>query len=229
MSIADHKVGEVFEIDGVHYVVVDHGRQHPKAHERMAPQPADVGEEYIHADGQLHVCKNPTCPKLVLRTKNPGKTRIYCGPRCNRVMQQRKHDAKRGEGMGRLLYDPLQRLYAVVMRMPPTADRAKAVLDKHLEGTEERCPEASEPANFTCPAVYNPRSYHEAKWQSWNEKGVWPGACLLAAVLKDNYRVLYYRERGQTTDREFTKGQGEQFRWKEEETMLPMPQGVVRP
>ena len=229
MSIADHKLGDAFEIDGVHYVVVDHGKLHPKAHERMHPQPGVAGEEYIHRDGQLHVCKNPKCPKLVPATRNPGKPRIYCSPACNRIMQQRKYDAKRGANSGKLLYDPLNRLYAVVLRLPPTADRAKRTLDKHLEGTEERCPEASESANFTCPATYNPRSYDEGKWQSWNEKGVWPGVCLLAAILKDNYRHMYYREGGQSTDREFTAGRGEQYRWKDENLMLPMPEGVVRP
>lgn len=229
MSISDYKVGQSFEIDGTWYVVVDHGKRHPKAHERMAPQPSEVGEEYIHADGQLHVCKNNRCPNLVRRTKNAGKERIYCTSRCNRLVQQRKQDAKRGVGSGRVLYDVLGRPYAIVSRLPVTADQAKGQLDKHLDGTRERCPVATEPSNFTCPAVYNPNSYSEEKWQRWAEKGIWPGACLIAANLKDNYRVLYYRERGQDGGREFTRGRGEHMRWKDEEAMLPMPQGILRP
>lgn len=227
MSLAEKKVGEVFEIDNIHYVVVDHGKRQPKSHQRMHPQPSEVGEEYIHADGQLHVCANTRCPKLVLKTQNPGKTRIYCSNECNRRVQARKSDAKRTI-LQYLQYDPLKRLYAVIATPQRTTFKAKHALDKHLNDPEERCPEATEASNFTCPAVYNQRFMSEGKWQRWNEPGQWPGACLIAATLKDQYRMAYFAERGQTGEKEFTQCRGPQWRWKDEDEMLPLPEGIVR-
>lgn len=227
-AISDHQVGDAFEIDGVHYVVVDHGKRRPKSHQRMHPQPAEVGKEYIHADGQLHVCKNPRCPKLVPKSKNPGKPRIYCSLACNRRVQARKADAKRTM-LQYFQYDVLNRLYAVISTTHRTTVTAKRALDQHLNDPDERCPEATEASNFTCPGVYNQRFMSEGKWQKWNEPGQWPGACLIAAVLKDQYRMAYFQERGESGNREFTVGRGPQWRWRDENEMLPMPEGIVRP
>ncbi len=228
MGLEDKKVGDSFEIDGVHYVVVDHGKRQPKSHQRMWPQPDEVGDEYIHSDGHIHICANTRCPKLVPATKNPGKPRIYCDNDCNRKVQARKNDAKRNTQQY-LLYDPLGRLFAVISVVHRSTIKAKHALDRHLNDPEERCPEATEQSNFVCPSVHNQNYYSEAKWAAWHQPGEWPGACLIAASLKDQYRLAYYLERGDTTcEKEYTQCRGPQWRWKDENEMLPLPAGIVR-
>lgn len=227
MGLEDKKVGDSFEIDGVHYVVVDHGKRHPKSHQRMFPQPDEVGDEYIHADGHIHICANTRCPKLVPEGRNPGRPRIYCTNECNRRVQARKTDAKRNV-LHYLQYDPLKRLYAVISTVQRTTVKAKHALDRHLNDPEERCPEATEVSNFTCPATYNQRFMSEGQWQKWHEPGAWPGVCLIAATLKDQYRMAYFAERGQTGEKEYTQCRGPQYRWKDEDEMLPLPAGIVR-
>lgn len=228
MGLEDKKVGESFEIDGIHYVVVDHGKRQPKSHQRMWPQPDEAGDEYIHSDGHIHICANTRCPKLVPATRNPGKPRIYCDYLCNKRVQARKQDAKRGAAATYLLYDPLKRLYAVTTSVHRTTLGAKHALDKHLNDPEERCPEATEASGFVCPSVHNQSYYSEAKWAAWHQPGDWPGACLIAATLKDQYRMAYFVERGQTGEKEYTQCRGPQWRWKDEDEMLPLPAGIVR-
>ncbi len=228
MNLEEKKVGQSFEIDGVHYVVVDTGKRHPKSHQPMWPQPDAAGEEYIHSDGHIHICANTRCPKLVLRTRNPGKPRIYCDNTCNRAVQARKNDAKRTV-LQYLRYDPLNRLFAVITgTVQRSTLGAKHALDKHLNDPLERCPEATEASNFVCPSVHNQSYYSEAKWAAWHQPGDWPGACLIAATLKDQFRRAYYEERGQKATSEYTQCRGPQWRWKDEDEMLPLPEGIVR-
>ena len=225
-------VGEAVEIDGVWYAVVDGGRirgigKPPDKYQPVTPSPNGVGDEYIHPDGKWHVCKNRRCPNLVPRSKNTGVPRLYCSHYCCKIVGQRKYDAKRGKGRD-LLYDPLHRLYAVVLQRPKQRINARMLLGVHKAGIEERCPEANEDSNFYCPGRLNPNCHTRAIWESWNQGGPWPGACLVFAVLKDHVRVSTYEEIGLATERQYTVGKGEHWRWKDESTRLPLPEGVVR-
>ena len=221
-------VGEAFEVDGTWYVIVESGhKKEPNQTQRIAPRPQDVGPEYIHSDGLTHVCKNRRCPNLVLRSKNTGVPRLYCSGYCSKITAQRKYDATRYYGKA-LAYDPLGRLYAVLLRRAKSKKEAWGAFIAHSDGLEDRCPEANENSNFKCPGVHNVHSYTSEYWSQAHQGGPYPGACLIYATLKDHYRVCYYEEAGQKADRQYTVAHGEQWHWKNEESMLPLPQGVVR-
>lgn len=221
------QLGDVFEVDGTWYVIVDQGRKLPARPEKVHPQPVDLPEEYIHIDGATHVCANLRCPNLVPRSLNPGIDRLYCSRRCGLAVTQRRHDAKRQGGKA-LLRDPLHRLYAVIVRRSQSVARAQEKLFEHLDGLIERCPEATEASNFHCPGRFNTHCYTQEKWQRWHIAGAWPGVCLIYATLRDHYKSLYYAERALPIQRDFTVGRGEYWRWKDENDMLPLPEGIAR-
>ena len=125
--------------------------------------------------------------------------------------------------------DPLNRLYAVVLRRPQSAQKAKDLFNEHLDGLVDRCPEATEPSNFACPGRFNPNSYSKDTWDRYKMGGPWPGACLIYATLKDHYKTSFYAERAQNIAREYTIGRGEHWRWKDEDGILPTMGGIVRP
>lgn len=221
-------VGETFELDGTWYVIVEADRKKaPNLAQRITPRPQEVGPEYIHSDGLTHVCKNRRCPNLVPRSKNRGVSRLYCSRYCGTLSAQRKYESTRGGGRF-LAYDPLGRLYAVVQRRAKTKKGAWLAFVEHSDGVSDRCPEANENSNFKCPGAHNTHSYTSEYWERAHQGGPYPGACLIYATLKDHYRVCFYEEAGMKTDRHYTAGHGEQWHWKDEENMLPLPQGVVR-
>ncbi len=214
------KPGEVFEVDGIWYVIVDQGKRLPERPVKVYPQPANVSEEYIHDDGTVHVCKNLRCPNLVPKSKNIGIEKIFCSRRCMRLTAQRKHDAVRGSG--RVEQRDVQgRLYAVIKRKGATVERARKSMEEHLDGLKDRCPEANQISNFHCPGRFNPNCMSLDKWSRWRETGPWPGACLIYATLKDHYKTLYYAERATEAERMYTVGRGEEWRWRDEGEMLP--------
>lgn len=224
-----HKpAGTVFEVDDKWYVIVDQGKKLPNRAEKLYPQPTNLAEEYIHDDGTYHVCANLRCPNLVPKSKNRGAPRIYCSRRCGMLVVGRRQDAKRG-GDQALLRDPLGRLYAVVLRRPRSVQKARAMFYEHLDGLIERCPEASEASNFHCPGRFNPNCYSLTTWSRYHQGGSWPGACLIYATLKDHYKLAYHADRARTPDRDYTLGRGEHWRWKEENAMLPVWEGIARP
>ena len=221
-------VGEVFEIDGKWYVIVDQGKKTPSRAERLHPQPTNLSEEYIHNDGTYHVCANLRCPNLVPQSKNPGVTRIYCNRRCGLHVIGRKHDAKRGGGRV-LLRDPMGRLYAIVLRRSYSQQKARERFYEHLDGLLERCPEANEASNFHCPGRFNPNCYSLATWSRYHQGGPWPNVCLIYATLKDHYKLAYHADRARTPERDYTIGRGEHWRWKDENAILPLYEGIARP
>ena len=224
------QAGDVFELDGVWYVVVDNGKRLPPRPEKISPQPTSgISDEYIHEDGTTHICANLKCPNLVPRSKNSGKPRIYCDRRCALLVVGRRHDAKRGSGRD-YKYDVLHRLYAVVIRRLQSKKASRERFLEHLDGLKDRCPEANEASNFKCPGQFNPNCYSKATWERYHQGGPWPGACLIYATLKDHYKTMYYAEAGQDIDRDYTVGRGEYWRWRSEieSDMLPLPEGILR-
>ncbi len=208
------KTGETFELDGVWYVIVDRGKRLPNRPERVRPQPKDIPEEYIHADGMVHVCKNPRCPNLVPRSKNPGIPRLHCSRACTRKMISMRQDAKR-DGTQYPQYGEDGTLVRVGAKMPQNVKAARRLFEEHLDGRGDRCPEASQTSNFHCPGRFNPNCYSKTKWERWKMAGPWPGACLIYAALKDNYHELYYAERAQSREREYTVSKDGFWEWKE--------------
>jgi len=232
-KLAVGKPGEIFELNGTWYKIVEEkgNKLLGKRQERFHPQPVDLGEEWYHPDGKLRICKNPKCPNLVPRSKNPGRERIYCNRRCLQQHVQRRYNSAQGcvgiEGQR----DVFGRLYAIrnfrtVRVLPLTAKHH--VMD-HLDDRYGRCPEAAEASSFRCPAVWNPNCIDEYQWSRWHQTGPWPGACLIAAALKDNYWEAIHHDAGQPVERRYTIGRGATWRWRDEDTMLPMPEGIVRP
>lgn len=221
------KLGEVFEVDGVWYVVVDKGRRLGEGHEKVYPQPTGVGGEYIHGDGAVHICKNLQCPNLVPKSRNPGVERLYCCRNCGRLDAQKKYDAKR-DGGRHDQRDGMGRLYQVVVKKGATIKRAREVFEQHLDGFTERCPEANEASNFHCPGRFNPNCYSQTTWSRYHQGGPWPGACLIYAVLKDHYKTMYYAERARSIERVYTVLRGGCYRWRDEDDMLPLPEGIGR-
>lgn len=219
--------GEVFEVDGEWYVIVDQGRKLPSRQEKVYPQPGGIAEEYIHPDGAVHVCVNTRCPNLVPKSKNPGIDRIYCSRRCNVLVIQRRQDAKRSERIHEQK-DMMGRLYQVTMRKQTTVGASKRKYEEHLDGLKDRCPEANEASNFHCPGRFNPNCYSRTTWTRYHEGGPWPGACLIYATLKDHYKTMYYAERAKNTERVYTVLRGGCYRWRDENDMLPLPEGIVR-
>ena len=120
------------------------------------------------------------------------------------------------------------RLYQVTIRRQQTVKSNREKFEEHLDGLKDRCPEANEASNFHCPGRFNPNCYSQPTWMRYHQGGPWPGACLIYATLKDHYKTMYYAERARGVDRVYTVGSGGHWRWRDEETMLPLPEGIVR-
>ena len=223
--------GTTFELDGQWYVIVETRHKFaPKRADKMVPQPSTVGQEYIHADGKTHVCANRRCSNLVPRSKNLGVERLNCSRRCTMAVSARRYQAREG-GRRHLVYDPLNRLSAVFLHCPKGPKAQRQARDKyleHLDGLVERCPEATEASNFSCPGGYNPNCLTKEKWVLWHQGGPWPGVCLIYATLKDHYAQAKREEVGQPGQRQYTFGRGESWHWRDEVAMLPLPEGIIR-
>ena len=220
--------GDTFEIDGTWYVIVEQGRKLPDTTVRVYPQPTNVPEEYIHRDGTVHICKDIRCPNLVPRSMYPGIDRLYCSRQCAVWVAQRRHDAKR-DGKHHEERDMMGRLYEVAVRKQVSVKKSREVFEEHLDELKEgRCAEANQASNFHCPGRFNPNCYSQTTWSRYHQGGPWPGACLIYAVLKDHYKTMYYAERAQTTERVYTTLRGGCYRWKDEDDMLPLPEGIGR-
>jgi hypothetical protein len=121
-----------------------------------------------------------------------------------------------------------ERLYQVVIRKNQTVKKSREVYEEHLDEPVDRCSEANEASNFHCPGRFNPNCYSQTTWSRYHQGGPWPGACLIYAVLKDHYKTMYYAERAKVTERVYTVLRGGCYRWKDEDDMLPLPEGIGR-
>jgi len=235
---------ELIEIDGEYFVWVENPvhKDWPRQKEKVHPQPQKIDPselvEWIHEDGKMRICRNPKCPVLVKRSLNKGIKKIFCNPSCARAYHARKsvqgkHDFYSKQA-GR---DQLDRICAIRMEMgrpPVKLSEIKWRYQAHQRGQDEHdnpihCPSANENSDWKCPGFLNAYSYDESTWEQYHQGGPWPGACLIYAVLKDNYLVAQQHASGKKeATRTYTKRWGTTWRWKDEEHMLPLPSGIVR-
>jgi hypothetical protein len=166
--------------------------------------PADIKLVLKPQDGTT-ICAADKCQKVVEPSRYEGVRKIYCSRRCgNRTAQKAYYQRTRAQLKGIPVLDVSTRK---VNRVKPTnVEVAEAIYRKHTERVNLEkglgCPQATPETAFRCPSRGDPFSQNKT--------------CLIYAVLADDMKECWAKERGETYLREWTTNDG---RWIDETEM----------
>lgn len=212
------KPGETFEIDGQLYEIADDGTP-----QQVVPNLDGLDESYIHNDGAILICKCG-CGQLVQRGKNPRKRFVnhthYA--RYHARLYRASHKGETGESpIGHVDLDEVGRPFRLIRPLPMKTEMAFNRYQRHIgskKGEDSAdCPFGEPHLQGRCPFHLN-RQFHGSEWwERQHRGGKWPGVCLIAAVLQDDYFEWCNKDKGLEYQRKFTTRYG---RWIDPPVML---------
>jgi len=163
---------------------------------KLITKPRPVGlYKGIRAPGETVLCMNDRCTKLVPESLNPGVERKFCCRPCAMRYHQRLYGARQRDlVMGRLEVNATGKQLRFNRTRPRDYKAALARYRAHLEAGN--CPNATEETRKRCPSHMLEDPYSSRRW------------CLIYAVLVDDMKEQFARERGEIYYRQWTTGDG---------------------
>lgn len=158
--------------------------------------------------GTVRLCKNERCPNTVTSpSRNPGVLKLFCTPLCGQRYHSRLYARRNRSRAGQWLdRDHNQRQIQLFRVKPATEEVAEARFRAHQE--PGHCLNANAATGDVCPAFALRDFYGERK------------LCLIYAVMADDMKETFAKDRGELYVRQFTTNDG---RWLDESEEVIAP------
>ena len=214
---------DIINIGGVSYWVTEGTKKHKKFSVLFPDPNHGIPEEYVWPGHNIRVCRNaPNCEiaisimgetqtNLIPAPKGRGRPKAFCNTKCknsyfNKLYRHTRVDhSKAGAALDSekvmvRVYRPTHtylgdKSHSKDKTTYQSVTRATSRWQAHVDSFCEYALYPSEYASIgRCPGRLNDKMWSQEKWSKNHEPGVWPGLCLMAAVLRDDIREAAWHQ-----------------------------------